>query len=186
MTSSGYQSAQLVGWDLLDLPWALQFKPDGIPQAHDFELTPKTLARLPLLGASGFPFPKNPLISNSVRLEVPRLDISLWRQRAMAAGTARVSEFRWSDNHSLLGPINEEAHVSVSQAGSPRQSSNRRPPPINNRHMQQRFLDAHSYDGNSRLSLHDRQSSAHSERHPDRFNIGDSTCDLFLGVFSLS
>ena len=187
-TCSGYQSAQFAGWDVLDMPWALHFRHEYLPQAQDFELTPKTIARLPLLGAQGFPFPKNPMISNSVRLEAPRLDISLWRQRTMAAGTARVSEFLRSGNHSLFGPIREEAeaHRSFSQAGSPRHSSNQRlnqrPPPVNNRHMHMRFLEAHGYDGTSRISLHDRESAANSERRPDRFNIGDSTCEPPLGA----
>ena len=87
-TSSDYESAQLIGWDVLDMPWALHFRPDFIPQARDFTLRPQLVARLPLLGASGFPFPKNLSLSNSVRLQVPVLDISIWRQRAAAAGTA--------------------------------------------------------------------------------------------------
>ena len=196
-TRSDYQSAQLIGWDTLELAHALHFQPDFLPREGDLTLSPKAIARLPLLGAHGFQFPKNPLISNSVRLEQPRLDISLWRQRAAAAGTPRVSDFVWSDNHSLLGPIVEEAHVSVSQAGSPRSIASlqppqarpklmrpppafNRPPPVNNRHMQMRNDPAYSSaassrgDGMSRLSLFDRPESVRDERHAQRFDIASS------------
>ena len=204
-TRSGYQSAQLIGWDTVDLAHALHFTPDFVPRDGDLTLTPKSVARLPLLGANGFQFPANPLISNSVRLEQPKLDISIWRQKAAAAGTPRVSEFVWSDNHSLLGPITEEAHVSVSQAGSPRSSFRLQPqakpklmrpppmfnrPPVNNRHMQMRNDPAYSSkasslgDGMSRLSLQDRPESVTDERFAQRFDIAPSSCAP-LGVLLL-
>ena len=205
-TRSGYQSAQLIGWDAIDLAHALHFTPDFVPRAGDLTLMPKAVARLPLLGANGYQFPANPLISNSVRLELPTLDISVWRQKAAAAGTPRVSEFVWSDNHSLMGPIPEDAHFSVSQAGSPRSIASlqpqpksklmrpppafNRPPPVNNRHMQMRNVQAYSSaasslgDGMSRLSLSDRPESVKDERLAQHFDIAPSSCDP-LGVLLL-
>ena len=140
-SASHYLSAQFVGWDVLDVPWATTFRPAYVPRPADIELTPKLIARLPLLAGGGFPFPANTLISNSVRLQVPDLDLAIWRERAAKAGTARVSKFEWTDNNSLLGPIAEAyeqgRNPSSSRYTSPSfaQSSVRpaRSPPRNNR-----------------------------------------------------
>lgn len=78
MTSSKYQSAQLVGWDIADLSWWATFKAEFLPSAGDIQLTPKLIARLPLLGAEGFPYQTNTDISNVVRLEVIFFEISLY------------------------------------------------------------------------------------------------------------
>ena len=187
----------------MGLAQAPHFAPDFLPRSGGLALTPKTVARLPLLGASGFSYPKNPMISNSVRLELPRLDISVWRQRAAAAGTPRVSDYLRSENQTLLWPIAEEARVSVSKAGSPisRPETNLispppmfRAPPVNNRHMQQRNDPANSSassrgGGFSRLSLHGRPESVHERfsrpnNHAERFDIAPSSCDS-LGAFPL-
>ena len=143
-SSSRYLSAQLIGWDVLDITWATTFRPAFLPRPADIELTPKLIARLPLLAGSTFPFPKSTLISNSVRLEVPTLDLPIWRERASAAGAPSVSKFEFSDNNSLLGPI-AEAHERQFNAYSSRYTSPSvahssvrgapRSPPKNNRSM---------------------------------------------------
>ena len=201
-TSSKHASAQMVGWDILDYAWADRFKPDFIPRSNDFELTPSTIARLPLLGARGFPFAPNPDISNVIRLEVPRLDLPIWRQRAAIAGTARVSEFLWSDNNSLLGPVPEERLVSVSEAGSPRladpprssaghQQRSRdhvRSPPRNNRHLQGPKPHSHPPRWEDSFSLLNRPESLHrSRREIEYFDMSRSSNDLVRGppFFSL-
>ena len=69
-TISGYHSAQMIGWDHADLPWWKEFRPSFLPSAGDIEFTPRLIAKLPLIGASGFPLPTNTLISNVIRLEV--------------------------------------------------------------------------------------------------------------------
>ena len=123
-SASHYLSAQFVGWDVLDVPWATAFRPAYLPRPVDIEFTPKLIARLPLLSGVAFPFPANTLISNSVRLQVPDLDLAIWRERAAKAGTARVSRFEWTDNNSLLGPISE----AYEQGRNP--SSSRYTPPL--------------------------------------------------------
>ena len=143
-SSPRYLSAQLIGWDVLDITWATTFRPAFLPRPADIELTPKLIARLPLLAGGAFPFPRSTLISNSVRLEVPTLDLPIWRERAAAAGTPRVSKFEFSDNNSLLGPI-AEAHERQFNAYSSRYTSPSvahssvrgapRSPPKNNRSM---------------------------------------------------
>ena len=183
----------------MDWPWALHFKPTFLPREIDFELTPRIIAKLPLLGASGFKFAKNTAISNTVRLECPRLDMPSWRQRAQAAGTPRVSNFFWSDNHSLLGPVPEDGLISVSQVGSPSSRARVRSPPKNNRHMQAhsasslppppRFKqppvlkDEIRSQATSPQSLQDLPRSSHrSKREIEYFNYAPSSfCDKLKG-----
>ena len=182
-TASGYASAQMIGWDVVDFPWAHHFKPDFLPRDCDFELTPKIIARLPLLGAAAFKFAKNVDISNSVRLQVTRLDISNWRQRAAAAGTARVSNFLWSDNNSLLGPVQEEVSTFPAQLTPANDRSGRsnrfRSPPKNNRHMQIRStpsrLTAENLEAGSSSRWHDRSPSHRSRREIEYFNMAPSS-----------
>lgn len=188
-TSSDYASAQLIGWDVVDFSWAHHFKHDFLPRSCDFELTPNIIARLPLLGARGFPYAKNTDISNIVRLELPLLDLPIWRERAAVAGTARVSNFLWSDNNSLLGPVPEgpeEALISVSEAGSPRSKTTQilppqaRSPPKNNRHMQIPKAKPPLFKAPPRwedsVSLHDRPASIHrSRREIEYFDIARSS-----------
>ena len=83
------------------------FRPAYLPRPCDIVLTPRLIARLLLMGAGGLPFPSNPPISNSARLEVHLSDISICRGRTMRAGTARASQYERPDNNSPMWQILE-------------------------------------------------------------------------------
>ena len=148
------------------------------------------IARLPLLGASDFKFAPNADISNSVRLQVPRLDISNWRQRVAAAGAARVSNFLRTDNNSLLGPVPEDDDplISASVVGERIRSGRTdrfRSPPKNNRHMQMRNsrLTAENAERNSSTDFVDRSPSHRSRREIEYFNMAPSSlCDYMKRI----
>ena len=89
---------------------------------------------------------------------MPRLDLPIWRERAQKAGTARVSNYLWSDNNSMLGPVPEERLISASRSGSPRNRS----PPKNNRDQQMRSSPSLSTDP-ARRSLSENPPRLHSD-----------------------
>ena len=143
---SHYLSAQMIAWDFLDFQWANSLRPWFLMKPWQLTLDPSVVAKIPLLGGENFLKAPNPRIVNSIRLEVPGVDLFTFRDRAAKSGSAHHEKFVWSSNESLLGEVIPEGQeVSGSYGIRPRSSrdvggSNTagRSPPRGSRHREEK------------------------------------------------